>query len=218
MARPNWGSGSVSLWGKDFYIVSRPVSPIGGAVSFWTMPSGRTINGIETTVATSTNRVFYGPTFLCDNDFVISEVRVESTSGIASHQARLGLVEMDPTDDQPIALVADWGTVDTSTTGFKTVSSLSTRLYGGKRYATVLARNNAGGGDGIFRAFPASESMMGISAVTTNRPIVARYVTDSNQFTNGLSSPPPDWDTAVTAANNTTTGTHEMFQMIRSAP
>jgi hypothetical protein len=216
--RQNWGSGNVALWGKNFYAPLRPSSPIGGAVSFWTMPSGRTINGSETSVGTSLNEVYYGPTFLCDNDFLISEVRVESLSAIASHQARLGLVEIDPADDQPLALIADWGTVDTSSLGFKTVSSLSTRLFGGKRYATVLARNNAGGGSGNFRSFPSTEGMMGMSAVTTNRPLVARYEVDGNQFTNGFSSPPPDWDTVVTAGNNTSFGSNEMFQFIRSAP
>jgi hypothetical protein len=78
---------------------------------------------IGSVISTSTftiNRLFYVPFFLQES-ITMDRIGAECTSAVASSTFRLGLYNADA-DGLPASLVFDAGTIDTSSTGLKTIT------------------------------------------------------------------------------------------------
>ena len=186
----------------------------GGGVGYVPAPTdvfvlpARSGVGPETTIglagATGPYYHYYGPTWRCADACKITAVRVVVTTAAADNTVRLALVEMD-SDDQPLSLVADWGTVDASTTGDKDITGLSTTLQAGHWYASVLVRYG-GGGSVAVRAWPVQYGHFGQDTSTPNRVRVGRYVLSSASGPTTSITTPPDWGTYLVGGVNSLAG------------
>ena len=101
---------------------------------------GGTYSGTSASVALATDTVYYSPIFVQRAITIDAVFSYCNGAGVAS-AARLGIYNAD-TDLQPTSLVSDFGTYDLSTTGQKSITSLSVTLSPG-RYLSCLLSNNA---------------------------------------------------------------------------
>lgn len=144
---------------------------------------------------------YVGPAWRAEADCVITAVRVEVTAALASNTARLGLTEIGA-DDQPSRLVADFGTVDCTTTGFKDVVGVQVRVIAGRYYGSLLTRFG-GGGSIVIRAHPVPYGHFGQDLSITNRVLIYRSVTDSQTSpTSQYPTVPSRWTTVASGTNN----------------
>jgi hypothetical protein len=123
------------LQAKSFAVPGLPMFSIPGflgiAVSSTTQPA---------------NTVWYEPWYIAQS-VVLDQMAIEVTTAQASSNARIGLYRASSVG-QPTSLVVDAGSLDTSTTGVKTVSSMGVSLSPGVYLAAILTNNSSV----VFRA------------------------------------------------------------------
>ncbi len=76
--------------------------------------------------------------FMAPTDTPVDQVAVEVLTAVAASTCRIGLYAAG-SDFWPGALTTDWGTVDTSTTGIKTIALTGVTLLAGVVYYVVAA-------------------------------------------------------------------------------
>lgn len=158
---------------------------------------------------------YYGPTWRAEVDQIITAVRIEVTGALASNTCRLGLAEVG-SDDQPSELVADFGTVDCSATGFKDVTGVQVRIYASRYYQSLFTRFG-GGGSISLRAWPVPYGHFGQDQSVTNRVMVRRKSTNSQTSpTAGYPQRPLPWST-VESSVNSIGGPHEWMLIRRES-
>lgn len=183
----------------------------------FTLPVGS--RGVESSVSPSGSTgpnysTNVGPSWQAPADFVITAVRVEVTGALASNSCRLGLTEMG-SDDQPLVLAGDFGTVDCSTTGFKDIANLQCRVYAGRWYASLLTRFGGGGSISV-RAWATSYGHFGDDLTTTNRVLQTRTnSTAQTTSTAGYPYRPLPWTTVASGAANNLAGPVDWMFMRR---
>lgn len=142
-----------------------------------------------------------GPSWRAPVDMIVTAVRIEVVTALASNSCRLGLTEMG-SNDQPTTLVADFGTVDCSSTGLKDVTGFQARVYAGRWYASLLTRFG-GGGSIVIRAWPVPYGHFGQDATIINRALLTRSnTTAQTTSTSGYPHRPLPWDTVASGNNN----------------
>lgn len=156
---------------------------------------------------------YYSPTWLAPSDFQITAARITVTTAVSSNDLRVGIVEMD-TDDQPLSVVADWGTVSLASTGDKDITGLTTNVTGGHWYAFFTVRYGGGGSTGV-RAWPVTYGHFGQNASIANRTNLNRRVDSSASGPTTALTTAPDWNT-LTAGSNGQAGPHEIVLIQRA--
>lgn len=89
-----------------------------GGVANYTVPGVEPTN--NNTIALVSGQIRYYP-FLVATAITLDQLVVEVTTAVAATTVRLGIYSAN-TDLQPVALIVDAGTIDSSTTGVKTAS------------------------------------------------------------------------------------------------
>lgn len=115
---------------------------LSGGSKFYGVP-GVSLPGTAYVAATSANSINYAPMFV-ERSLTIDALATMCQAGVASALVRLGIYDCDD-DLQPTSLVLDAGTVDFSTTGFKSITGLSQTLDRGV-YLLAAAYSHNGGG------------------------------------------------------------------------
>lgn len=121
----------------------------------------------------------------------VSNPTIEVVSGSAGTMARAGICEWDPVNEQPGALVVDWGTADTSSGGTKTFTNGAAfaDLNPDKPYAKMFI----GGGGTAAQIYyqPFSPMCVPIFAPGASQMVLSLYDSaESAQRTGGFNSPP----------------------------
>jgi len=181
--------------------------------NYWGIPGCGTI-AANSSVSMSGlgNFVVYTPMLVSDSititDAQISVVTLAASTG---GLARLSCYTADGTW-QPVALVADWGEVATTTTGDKTISSLSTVLTTGRYLLRVHFNSTATMPTMLFLTsfVPGgiNTTISGVSTVTYWRRSVTYAPAEAN---------PSPWNASstVNGANNQTTGAQRALIQVR---
>lgn len=119
-------SGSDKKVGLDYFMLALPHKISGYKSGKYYAPVGTTANKIAVTRAK--DRIDYVKTIIpIPTTFTGASVHV-TTAGTSTSVIRIGIYD-DSDDGEPGSLVSDWGTVDATTTGVKTIT-ISEALYG----------------------------------------------------------------------------------------
>lgn len=164
-----------------------PVESGGVGSDHWFNPPG-CAGGTLSTALLSANSVFYIPWFT-PVDIVITAVAVRCTTLAASSLIRAGIASVD-SSMQPLALVNEFSTFDTTSTGVKSYTGLSVAIPAG-RYVTAV---KAEGGNPTMAYSPivAGPSAGFYATFSSGGGTAASFqkTTSAGAYTN----PPPAWD------------------------
>ena len=195
------------------------VGYVPSAAGLFTTPNGTGV-GPESSIgpigASSSPYIHhYTPTWQATASFKITAVRLVVPGAIAGNTVRVVLVEMD-SDDQPLSVIEDFGTIDASSTGDKDITGLTCPVQGGHWYAFCVVRYG-GGGSIILRAWPVSYGHFGQHPSVANRIAVVRYVSSAASGPSTPLTSAPDWTTRDGAAGNATPGPLE-YVLVQRGP
>jgi len=164
-----------------------PVKSGGVGSDHWFNPPG-CAGGTLSTALLSANSLFYIPWFT-PVDIVITAVAVRCTTLAASSLIRAGIASVD-SSMQPLALVNEFSTFDTTSTGVKSYTGLSVAIPAG-RYVTAV---KAEGGNPTMAYSPivAGPSAGFYATFSSGGGTAASFTstTSAGAYTN----PPPAWD------------------------
>lgn len=146
-------------------------------------PSGTTV------LAIAVNTLYHEPIYVA-TQITLDQLVIEVTT-LAAGAIRLGIYTAD-TDWQPVALVLDAGTVDTSTTGVKTISINQVLAAG--RYLLVLVGNATPS----IRFIRGGSRFTGLNNALGTGPCIFRLTRSFTYST--LPATPSDWTDIVTGA------------------
>lgn len=120
-----------------------PLHPVG----YYGYIGGNAIAGASNSMPSSQGGVALFP-FMNPHEMTVSQVRMRVyTAAAAGAVWRVGLYAGDPTTTLPTTLVAEFGTVDPTSTGVKSITGLSATLPAGLLWqAVTLQGSGAGGG------------------------------------------------------------------------
>lgn len=128
---------------------------------------------IGSTIVTNTytiNRLFYYPLFIQEN-ISLDRLGAECTTAVASSTFRLGLYNSD-TNGVPSTLILDAGTIDTSTTGLKSIT-ISQTLSAGFYFLAFAQQGGA-----------TNATMRAITSITGNwSPVASTTMSSSSYYT-----------------------------------
>ena len=164
-----------------------PVKSGGVGSDHWFNPPG-CAGGTLSIVLLSANSVFYIPWFT-PVDIVITAVAVRCTTLAASSLIRAGIASVD-SSMQPLALVNEFSTFDTTSTGVKSYTGLSVAIPAG-RYVTAV-KAEGGNPAMVYSPIVAGPSAGFYATFSSGGGTAASFhkTTSPGAYTN----PPPAWD------------------------
>lgn len=157
MPPARFNPGLVSNWGRDPFFAA-PRSPF---IQTNIFVLSNYLSASDSAQAHTLNTLFAYPLFI-DSRVTFNQVAVEVTTAVASSTVRLGLYTMSSTGT-PNELIADWGTVDTSSLGAKTIT-IDQTLFPGTYFLTHVAQGGAPG----LRSRPVNYPFYGNGTTTGN--------------------------------------------------
>jgi hypothetical protein len=145
------------------------------------MVSGRwglaTLFGTSSTATLTAGRV-YGVPFIPKTSGSLDQVGIEITTGVAGATVRLGVYAHDATTGLPTTLLGDAGTIDASTTGFKSAALPSSiPVTAGSVY--WLAYCGQGSAAAIVRTVNGISPLLSVDNTSQSGPSVYRYTLDT---------------------------------------
>lgn len=166
----------------------------GGGTTFYSLP-GVVIVAANSSLLHTDARIYYHPIQVRQGQsLTFDQVACEVSGAGAGSAIRLGLYTADE-DWQPSALVADFGTVDSTGTGVKTVSSTNTLTPG--RY--LLCSIQQGGSNATLRAYRGG--VIGGAGIATTLGATGLGYTlqkSTSGISGALPGTPVAWDTMLT--------------------
>jgi len=184
-----------------------PAGPGGGAafvrpatLARWCLANGRAQTGPEVGYAPGFQNLNYWAPWQPRANHRITAVCISVVVALANTTIRIGLVSLDPTDGQPLALIADFGTIASGTTGEKSITGLTCDVVAGTWYSFCTVRA-IGGGDPSVQAYPC-EGTWGYDATVVNRVNATVYTASGSSQLAGFTNPPPDWTTYQSTVNS----------------
>jgi hypothetical protein len=125
------------------------------------------------TGATTLNQQFFAP-FYVQRLCILTGIGVEVTTAIASGKCRLGIYYPDSSHTKPGRLIADFGQVDTSTTGYKVATNCYQLLRPGWYWLSGVSQGAAAtyrviaGAGMTWPPLPVGNALPTVSASTVN--------------------------------------------------
>jgi hypothetical protein len=134
------GSNFAASWSNVSGVDKHPI-PKAGATSYWGIP-GVWSGAAYTTKTLAANILYYQPFIVSGTSAItVSAVGLNVSTLVASTSIRIGIYAAD-NNLQPTTLMVDAGTVSSATTGWKTITGLSTSLTPGS-YVFAYVSNGA---------------------------------------------------------------------------
>ena len=165
-----------------------PVKSGGVGSDHWFNPPG-CAGGTLSTALLAADSVFYIPWFT-PVDIVITAVAVRCTTLAASSLIRAGIASVD-SSMQPLALVNEFSTFDTTSTGVKSYTGLSVAIPAG-RYVTAV---KAEGGNPTMAYSPiVAGPSAGFYATFSSGGGTAASFLKTTTSAGAYTNPPPAWD------------------------